>query len=86
MAKNLPEIPKCKICGNQVIGISGNICRVCQLKKTQENYMKAIKAEQEISGSNNWLKGYSPWKNIVAIPLVITLLILFVIAIFFIAR
>lgn len=83
MARKLPEIPKCAKCGNQVLGTKGNICRTCQLEKTRENYMKAIKAEHDLSGSNSWISGYSPWKNIVVIPTVIALLILLVIAIYF---
>lgn len=86
MGKKLPEIPKCIICGNQVLGSSGNTCKICQLKKTKDSYRKTIQAQQKMKDSNSWLKGYSPWKNIVAIPLIIVFLIMLVIAIFFIAK
>lgn len=82
MAKKLPEIPKCKVCGSQILGSGGGICRVCQLKRAHEDYQKVVRAEESMSDSNVWMRGYSPWKNILVIPLVIVVLIAFVIFLF----
>lgn len=84
MARKLPEIPKCKVCGRQVLG-AGAICRSCQLKRAHEDYQKVVRAEQNMSGDSSWREGYSPWKNIILIPIVIGLLILVAISIIFLS-
>lgn len=85
MAKRpLPEIPLCKLCGGQVIGSGGDICKNCQNRKTREGYNKAINAENILSKDKKWIDGYSPWKNIVLIPALIVFLIIIVIMIYFV--
>ena len=81
MARKLPEIPKCKSCGRQMYGGGGGLCRDCQVKRASADYQKVMRAEQSMSGSNSWLRGYSPWSAIVLVPLIVTVLILLLVVI-----
>lgn len=79
VSKKLPDIPKCKACGREVIGGSAALCRECQLKRANEDYQKVVRAERSMSGDSSWQSGYSPWMGIVIIPAVIIVLILLVV-------
>ena len=77
MAQNNNTIKNCKECGHPILIGSDDICQLCKDKKTREQYSKLVKAEKHINKDSGWLKEYSAWTTIMAIPVVIFLLVIF---------
>ena len=77
MVQKNDMIKNCRECGHPILIGSDDLCQHCKDKKTREQYSKLIKAEKHITKDSGWLKEYSAWTAIMAIPVVILLLVIF---------
>lgn len=88
MAKNLPDIPKCKKCGAQILGVvpTHQLCQNCLMRKVHDGYSKISEAERTMAKDKQQYKSL-PLSSIVGFVIALIILVGVVFAaLFFIRR
>jgi len=83
MAHNLPPLPRCRKCGNNIVGNNtGDLCRACMLQELQSSYAQADTAEHKLTVDKLKYQRFSSF-SVVTFAIVLVLLILVVGAIYY---
>ena len=84
MVRNLPQLPKCRKCGNNIIGNgSGDLCRSCMLREIQDSYQQANTAEHILNDDKRKYQRFSGFSSVVTFAIVLVVLILVVGALYY---
>lgn len=83
MARNLQQLPKCRKCGNNIIGSStGDLCRSCMLREIQNSYERVNTAEYKLAVDKQKYQRFSGF-SVVTFAIVLGVLILVVAALYY---